>query len=727
MSGTAADATKRSRALRLVRGALLVVALYLVVANALINSRLLEPLVNRKPERFTLHWQRGLMLWPGRITLWDVDMRGQARHRQWRVEADRAAGRIALWPLLHRELRFVWLDAEAPAIALHRVADALPPPPAEDRGLRLVFDEVRVDSPLRFSADALTIEGHARVRARWRQHLRGGPFELLPSTLQLQHATLARSERMLLREATLESRIRIDAHRRRDHPGIAILDLLSADATLRGTTPAVSIDVDAHFDLAPDLHPGAGEMDARLVLDHGLFGTETALRIRLPVSASAHSGHATRGDAKVALGVVADRIALDLELPPVPDLVERAQARMTLDSRRLPLPPWAAHLDRLDGEVELHSRFSSLAFVQPLLDRLQGVHLDGRGEVQARLVLARGQLSAGTQARVKDAEFTLEAWSHRFQGAARAEARIAPDDTGQARVSAEVKLDRYDIAPASDPAAVLGSGRDLRLDLSASGALAQLRDHLQARLRFADARLPDISRFNRYLPRNGVRLLSGAGRVGADMHMHVADERNGGRLALSASGAAVRLGELVLRGDLSLDARLDAGRLDEKDFALPGTRIAIRHAAIVEPAGERVEGWWASADITRGKVAFGQPMHLSADADVKMRDIAPLLSMFAQHKRFPHWIRRMIDAGSATVTARTQMRDEQLIVDDIRASNDRFDVKARMRLDDAKPSGHLYARWGVFGMAMELTRGERAFHLAGAKKWFEAQQPYLQK
>ncbi len=181
----------------------------------------------------------------------------------------------------------------------------------------------------------------------------------------------------------------------------------------------------------------------------------------------------------------------------------------------------------------------------------------------------------------------------------------------------------------------------------------------------------------------------------------------------------------------ALDVAGEAAGVEQAQLQTPVVQVLLQPGQFVGVARqrprERAEGWWASADITRGKVAFGQPMHLSADADVRMRDIAPLLSMFAQHKRFPHWIRRMIDAGGTTVTARTQMRDEQLIVDDIQASNDRFDVKARMRLDDAKPSGHLYARWGVFGMAMELTRGERAFHLAGAKKWFEAQQPYLQK
>ena len=716
---------KRSRAMRLVRIALVLVALYLIGVNALINTTLLEPLVNRKPERFAMHWDRGLMLWPGRITLWDVSMQGQAGQQKWRIDAGRASGRIALWPLLRRELRFVWIEAGTPVIALHRANDELPPLPADGRGLHLVFDEVRVDSPLRFSSGDLHIEGHANARARWRQQLRGGPFELLPSTLRLDAATLARGERVLLRETTLESEVRIDAHRRREHPGIGILELLSADATLHGATPGVSIDVDARFDIVPDLHPGTGELDGRIVLERGAFGPDTALRLRLPIAATTHAGHATQGDAHVALKVSDEHVGVNVELPPVPDLIEHANARLTLVSRALPLPPWDTQLARLDGEIDLRSRFSSLAFVQPLLTRLHGFTLDGKGDVEGRVMLAKGELAAGTQVTVHDAQFALTAYSHHFHGAARAQADIQAGKDDQPRVRAQVTLLRYDIAPATDSAAALGSGRNLVLDLATHGTLAQLRDNLQARLRFADAMLPDLSRFNRYLPKNGARFLSGIGRVGADMQMHVADDRNGGTLSLNAKAAALRLGEMVLRGDLSLDAKLDAGRLDSPDFALPGTRIAIHRAAILEPPDERVEGWWGTVAITHGKVGFGQPMAVAADADVAMRDIAPLLSMFAQKKRFPRWIRNLIDAGEANVFARLALRDESVIVDHIRASNDRFDIKARLRLDDAKPSGHLYARWGVLGMAMELSRGEREMHLAGAKKWFEAQPPYL--
>lgn len=711
----------RKPVIRLIRIAVIGAALYLLLANALLNTALLEPLVNRKPERFSMHWQRGLMLWPGRITLWDVSMTGQARRTVWRIDADRARGRIALWPLLRKQLRFVWVEAGAPLVDVHRVDTELLPPTADGRGLELVFDEVRVDSPLRFSSDDLHVVGHARAKASWRHQLRGGPFELLPSTLQLNDTVVSQGERVLLHAVTLDGGARIDAHRRSEYPGSRVLELLTVDLTVQGAAPGFAVEVDDQFGPVSTRHQGLGDLDGRIVLDHGAFGTETLLHLRLPLAVETDAGLEASGDVLITLNAQDELIGLNIDLPPVPDLVQRAELRLTMTSRTLPLPPWDTQLHRLGGEIELDSRFSSLAWLQPLLARLHGFALEGRGDVKGHIVLAEGQLAAGTEVTVSEAEFALVAYSHRFHGEARANAHIVPGSEGSPTFLAGLTLDRFDIAPASQPDAVLGSGRNLRLDLAGDGNLSQLRDRLDAHLYFSGATLPDLSRFNRYLPRHAVRFLSGTGQVGVDMRMNVAEERNDGTLSLAANRVALRLGEIVLRADLVVDAKLDAGKLEQRDFQLPGTRVAIRRAAILEPAGERVENWWASADIVAGRVRFGQPMDLAAHADVTMRDVAPLLAIFSQHKNFPRWVRRLVDAGEANVNGQLKMLDECMRLDHVEANNARFEVAARLRFCDARPSGELYMSWGVLGLGLELVRGERKFHLVGAKKWFESQ------
>lgn len=720
-----AAGARRNRLWRALRWVLLLVLAWLLLSNAALNLGLAESLINRQPERFQMRWNRALMLWPGHVTLWNADMCGQVRRQSWRIEAERVSGRIALMPLLHKELRILRLSGVAPQIWVQRAESELASPPPREDAMRLTFEDVRVDSPLRLQLGDTLIEGHARAQARWSQQLRGGRFELQPSTLELSAARVSHGAQLWLDAATVTASARIDPHLRGEYRGLAMLEKLTLNLGVDGRAPGFRLRVDERFKPSHELQAGQGQVHAQLLLDHGALGDASQLDLQVPLDAQGHAGVATQGDVRLALRTLPNAIGLELALPQIPDLVQRLEARMQLSERRLPLPPWSDLWPRIQGEVDLDARFSSLDFVQPLLERLHGMHLDGRGAVEGRVAIRNGQLAEGTQLAVDEAEFTLDAWSHRFRGQAHAQAKLASNAEGVSGAEAQITLEDYEISPLAAPDQTLGAGRKLTLDLAARGTLEQLRESMQAHLRFQNARLPDLRRFNRYLPSQGVRLLAGSGRINADMQLDVAQARNGGRFTLTAQAASVGLGEMVMRGDLQLDTHLQAGKLSDRVFRIHGTQLSIRKAAIVEPADERVENWWATANVRDGRMSLEQPMEVSALADVKLRDVAPLLAIYARKKQFPSWLRRVIDAGEATASARLQRVDDCMVIEDLAAKNSRFDVLGRLRLCSGPPAGQLYARWGIVGLGLELLAGRRQFHLKGAKSWYEQQARYL--
>ena len=67
------------------------------------------------------------------------------------------------------------------------------------------------------------------------------------------------------------------------------------------------------------------------------------------------------------------------------------------------------------------------------------------------------------------------------------------------------------------------------------------------------------------------------------------------------------------------------------------------------------------------------------------------------------------------------------MLDRVEASNERFDLKARMRIAAGAPVGDLYARWGLLGMGMELHDGQRKMHLVGARDWYDARPALLKE
>jgi hypothetical protein len=181
-----------ARALRRIVWLLVILsALYLVAANVFLNAGFAPGLINRKPDRFTLHWERGMSLYPGHVVLWQATFRGHARRIAWHAGADRVSGRIALWPLLRRELRVPHIWADNMAFGLDLAHELEPAEPRPD-GWILRFDRIATDSlrEARWGSHTFTgTDGHAEF-GMWKQ-LRGGALEIFPSQATLRSSCMA--------------------------------------------------------------------------------------------------------------------------------------------------------------------------------------------------------------------------------------------------------------------------------------------------------------------------------------------------------------------------------------------------------------------------------------------------------------------------------------------------------------------------------------------------------
>lgn len=716
--------TARPTLRRLLLLMLALYACYLLAANVFINSPLASPLVNRQPERFRMDWSWGLSAWPGHVVLWDLSLQGHVRHIRWRVEAGRAAGYIALLPLTWRELRVPALRGRDIVAVVDRVDEELPVPEPRDGGFLLHFPRIALDTPVDVTLEGVRIAGHATGHVGWQQQLRGGPMQVFPSQLVVTQAAIARKEQAWVHDAEIRVDAQVHEHRRREFPGIGLLQQLTAAVHVQGLVNTLSIDYREPVP-AWSFAPGQGTLVADLGVDRGEFTPNGQLSLLLPVHAQLLDGHENRGDVDLQYTTGDAGQRLVVLLPPVDVLRSDARFDLSLPTRTIPQPPWQAQVQQIDGSVALHSRFDSLGWVTPMLERLKGFQLDGSGELHANLQIEDGTLTKGSTVTVDRADLWMVAFDHRIRGLAKAQADVVEDAAAGQRTHARVVFDRFDIAAADAPDAALGAGTDLALDLDASGALHQLRDSISAKVAFKGATLDDLTLFNRYLPAHGLRLLGGRGTLGADMHMDVPNDRSGGRVRFDATRAALRVGDLAFNGDVGIDATLADAKLGDMKFGAGGSRVSIRNARIDSPKGERDTPWWATLELQEGDISLARPLVVQARGRARMRDIGFVLSLFSAKKDFPKWIARLLDAGETTVEGQLHLVEKEVVVDRVVASNDRFDVQARLRLGEGKPVGDLYARWGVLGFAMELDRGERETHLVGAKKWFESRPNYL--
>ncbi|GMV31969.1 MAG: hypothetical protein AMXMBFR59_40940 [Rhodanobacteraceae bacterium] len=713
-----------ARALRRIGWLLAAVfALYLVAANVFLNARFAPDIVNRKPERFSLHWERGLSMYPGHVRLWGVTLRGHVRRSAWYVTADALSGRIALLPLLRRELLVPEIRANGVAGG-HDLAHELAPAEPQAGGWVLHFPRIATDSlrEARWGRHALAGVGRAEF-GLWKQ-LRGGAVEIFPSRAEWQSLRLRHGGVDWLRNGTLAVEVTLPRHTREQAAGWRRLAL--ADIALR--LDAVVPEFLVHMDEAPRWRGAVqngegGRVRADLSLRHGELEPGSALTLALPLQASDASGRqwTQQANAQVQVG---EAIQLKLDLPPPPAGTGRIAADLTIAGRELMaqgmMPPL---LPRVSGAVALRWRFDSLDWFGPLLAKADWLSLDGTGEIDAKVQLKEGRIDAGSTLTIPDVALRADVHGQRFTGRARADGRV-DHEAGELRPRVDIAVRQFDVVPVDAPQQVMVRGKDLRLELRSTGRVIAFRDSLHGRLLFSRADVPDLMALNRYLPGAALRFLGGSGQVGGDIDIDAVGKVGKGQLHVQARGAQLAVNDFEFGGDVDVVARLARADLAAEAFVLDGSRIGLRNVRVRDP--ERASGgnWWADIRFDRGRLQWGTPLRIDAAASVTLRDISLLLALFTRHKDYPRWVLRLLDAGEVSASARAVMRDGTIVLEDVDASNERFELKARLRLAHERARGDLFVRWARLGLGLELTGNDRKFHLLKASEWY-ARQPRL--
>jgi hypothetical protein len=702
----------------LLRGLLIAYLLYLLLGNVFLNTPLFDLATNRTPEKFRMHTGPALTVLPGFVTAWDLRMRGHVQRNVWTLRADRASARIALLPLLRREVRLPWMEAVNVIGAIDRVADAIPPPPQSDQGWTLRFDAIHSGTLRRARFGDLAIEGKGHGTVGFLKQLKGGPVQLFPSQIVFDDASVRYGKRQIADQAHVDARFSFPRHYRAQAPGLRKLGIADLALQLHGRSVALRIDT-AGAQTRLSTEPGLGHVQANLRLLRGELQPGSKLNWRVPLHAGV--GATDRGVLALLLDVDRD-IRLRARLPGQIDPRSMLDADLRIGGRTLPFDDPGALLPRLSGTLQGRWHFESLNWISDLLVRKPWFRLDGGGDVSADLRLAQGALQPGSRLDVPEVQATADVLRVRIHGKAQAAGRIV-GTAAQPRTEVAVRMHSFALAPLADPKAIFVQGENLRLDLDGAGTLATMHDSLQARLRFDDARVPDLRAHNRYLPATQVRVLGGSGSLSGDLHLDAAGQVGEGNVRVRGRQAQLQAAGLALAGDLDLDARLRRAELQGKRFDLSGSTLRLQGVRYGD--GARQRDWWATLRVPQGRIAAAPATQADAQVQMQLRDAGPVLAVFAQRSDAPAWLLKLVDAGQLDARGQLRWSKDALWLDRLHAENQRVSLRARLRVGDAGTQGDLYARWGVLGVGVALRGEQRQWHLLNAREWYERQPAWL--
>jgi len=697
---------------------------YLLAANLFLNSSLGEQLANRKPEKFRAGWSLAWSLYPGHVHVQDLRLAGHVRRTVWSVQADEASGRVALLPLLKKEIRVPKVVADGVAGGATRIDIERPRPEPRPGGWTLRFDDIVADSVDHAYFNQLVLQGEGQAEAAFSKVMRGGPMEVLPSTAHFESARLLGWGEALLDSLTVDGRFSIDRHLSSEAPGIRKLEKMDIEVSLDGSASGLSIVAGPGQRPAMRVVEDAGRVAGRVTWQRGALGAGSTLHLLVPVRYDVVGGQ-DRDVIEATLDVDEDAIRLAGHLAARPDSAFHADVRLAVAGREVPVPDWERVIERSDGELKAQWHFDSLDWLAAILPGSKIVSFDGAGSVLADLKIEQGRLAAGSELKVPEVSAMVVALGNRFRGSADARVRFEPDQPGRLSPRLDAVMESFQVEAADGESGPYVEGRDLRVEARAEGELAELRDRFQARVRFADARVPDLRVYNRYLPPSRVTIAGGSGTLSGDLFFDGGEEVGSGVLRVSGRQARFEVATLQLEGDIDLTTKLKRGDLRRKDFSINDSTLSLRKVRVTEAEAELVSDWWLETQLPEASLEWGRPMKVDGHASLRMRDLSVLLALFAQKKELPHWVQKLLDEGEADAEGRLRWDGERLALDAIKARNDRFDLDARLQMQHKHLQGDLFARWGLLSVGVGLDGDRKDIHLVNARKWFDAQPALL--
>ncbi|EGV17123.1 hypothetical protein [Thiocapsa marina] len=369
----------------------------------------------------------------------------------------------------------------------------------------------------------------------------------------------------------------------------------------------------------------------------------------------------------------------------------------------------------LQGRITLDGHVTQLGFLDNFLPREHGVRMRGAGRIDADLIFGQETLAPGSRVRIDASPLQVDFLDYRAQG----NGRLSLETDGRARdpgAALSLTLPAFSLG-LQDGSESYIEGQGLSLE-SRTPSLkratgAQPARNVTTRISLPEAKLGDLSVYNRYLPKDaGLALLSGS----ADLSMvfNLEGQDADGEINLQSHDTRIRMDTQELGGNLVLEARLREGDIASMTFDASGSRIRLDGMTLTEPDGSETADWWAQLQLDEARLVWTEPLALESRLTLGMRDTGLLARLFIAGARERDWLARLLTVPDVEGTARVRLRDESIHLWNARLSAGPLVLFADLEMRDSLLNGELSAVIQPFSVSISLTDSKPKLHLVNS-------------
>jgi hypothetical protein len=735
--------------------------LYLVGINVLLRTRLLRNAISGPSQSFavsgrssalSLDYRSAYSLFPGRVHVEGLSIRGRDQNVEWLINLDRADVVVSLSDLLRRTFHATRVRSSGFAIrarlrltradATPGVVAALPPiegfadpplrddepesPPLEDAKYDLWMvdlEDVDVEHVREVWIHTIRSEGDTHVRGRWIFHPQRW-LDVGPATVDANGVDIFYGSHPLATDLRGSSGATVHPFDLRLDKGLAIFNHVSYDGELRGRA--------ALADVATLVAPPSGvrftrcdgPLDSHMVLDHGRLADGTHVHSEATDCAVEAAGLVFEAPVRLELAVDVDLATAETRVSGVRvSRLGAQQARVasiaaTLKSRHLQVENFFddARFTLVVGGAETSNIGAWTRYLPST----------------SPLVIGSGLVTAAGHA---DGSLT-EKWA---VGAATVTAQDVTVQAGRARVAGKVAahVDLRRATLADEKLDLSGSDvavSDISVRSAAGGSAfivspavtvtapslvlepSGMKGH--ATIDLPAAELVDLGRLHELLVLPAALVLEGGrgrARLHADIDLGAGTMRGDGEIVTRSMRA--RAGTTELFGDLDciVRARRSAGAGGVTDVS--GSTLALSHAGTGKGApGE--DSWWGNIALRDATLRTLGGLRFQASAHVTAKDASPATAIVSQNSGVPTWAANIFRMPVLGADAQVRLAPAVLEVRSLVARGGGTSVRAEYAKRDGRQDGAVLLDLGWTDLGYDLADGSTGLIVFGPQAWY---------
>ena len=369
------------------------------------------------------------------------------------------------------------------------------------------------------------------------------------------------------------------------------------------------------------------------------------------------------------------------------------------------------------GQFTLEGSVQRLGFLNTFLPDAHGVSLSGNGQLFLQGAFIDDTLQAPTRLRVNANQ--LEVTFLDYLATGRGELTAQLDSPEQAQLS--LGIPQFALRRQDDDRPHL-EGRHFALttqtDRFSDVLDSPAPEHFTTRVALPITEVPDIARYNRYLAEDaGVELLSGSASLTSEWLLE--GRRAQGDITLRAFDTEMALMEQRLRGDVTLHLQLTEGDIETRRFVANDSYLRLENVFRRSDDGTQDAGWWVQLTMEEAQLNWDDPIQLTSQLRLGMRDTGLLARLFLARARESNWLGRILNVHNINGHALLTVSGEQIRLHDLTLTGGPLLLLSDVSLADGQANGALYARLGAVGLGVELNDSEPALRVLQPKRWFD--------